>query len=389
MKLSQLNYIIKYSLWGLLIGFLVLFFMPNSQLTFNWQSTQQAWHYVQKQSQAALLTAKNQQANNQQATIHDISFAGAVNQASPSVVSLTVLRQRLVDDEKLDDGEKLLERGIGIGSGIIVSSRGYIVTNYHVIAESDQIIIKLSDGRNSYAQLVGYDVETDIAVLKTELSHLSPASLATLDEVNVGDLTMAIGSPFGTKQSVSLGIISATDVMVSNPFLPLIQTDAAVNNGNSGGALINLKGQVIGINQKILSSRGGGQTGLNYAIPIERAQKIIDEIILFGKVRRNLLGIESAEFSTEYEHNKRFPQIAFGSGFFVRSVVAGSPADKAGIKPRDFITRYQDHPLTGVSSFYQLFHATPIGELIEFELIRDGNLLNVSVQLEQQNSKLD
>ncbi len=376
---NKLIHLIKYCLWGVLFGFFILFFMPNSKLTFNWQNLQNIWAFYQAQASFA------HPQNNQQITEQNLSFSGAVEKAFPSVVSINVLRKELRDSNQLGPNEKILDVGLGIGSGIILNRQGYIVTNHHVIADADQVIIKLSDGRNSYVDLVGYDALTDIAVLKTDLIDLHPAVFANSGEVKVGDLTMAIGNPFGTTQSVSLGIISATNVVndISNRFLPLIQTDAALSTGNSGGALINLKGEIIGINQRIISSRGGGQTGLNYAIPIERATYMVDEIIRHGRVRRNTLGISSGELQ-EQDHKQRFPNIPFASGFFVAKVDQNSPAEKAGIKVGDFVIEYEGQKLTGVVSFYNLFYETTIGKKVEMKLIRDGEIINIEAQLLEQ-----
>jgi len=373
-KSNPITYVIKYTLWGLLLGFLTLFFMPDSRLSFNWQSAQQAWNYFQVNHQPLAENGKS-------FSIKDISFSEAVELASPSVVSITVFRHRLRESDKLAEGEKILERGLGIGSGIILSERGYIVTNYHVIANSDQVSINLQDGRKRLVDIVGYDIETDIAILKTDLSDLVPATLFNSKELKVGDFIMAMGNPLGGKQSVSLGIISALDVIVgTNMFLPLIQTDAAINSGNSGGALINLEGQVLAMNQKILSSRGGGQIGLNYAIPIDRVKKIAESIIMHGRVRQNWFGLSANEL-TKTKHKERFPEIKFGSGVFVGNIDQNSPAAIAGIKEWDYITRFNEQNFTGVPSFYKIFYATPLGKTVDVELIREGKLLNLTVQL--------
>jgi S1-C subfamily serine protease len=371
---NPLAFVIKYTLWGLLIGFLILFFMPNSRLSFNWLTAQQAWHYFKTNSQ-------DLGQNSQPFSINDISFSDAVETASPSVVSITVFRHRLLDSDELPEGEKILERGLGIGSGIILSERGYIVTNYHVIANADQVSINLQDGRKRLVDIVGYDIETDIAILKTDLPDLTPAILSNSKEVKVGDIIMAMGNPLGGKQSVSLGIISALDVIVgTNMVLPLIQTDAAINSGNSGGALINLQGEVLAMNQKILSSRGGGQIGLNYAIPIDRVKKIAESIIMHGKVRQNWFGLSAIEL-TKGKHKIDFPEIKFGTGVFVENIDNDSPAKIAGIKDWDYITRFDEKSFTGVQSFYKVFYSTPLGKKVNVELIREGKLLTLSVQL--------
>lgn len=369
-KSNPITYLIKYSLWGLLFGFLILFFMPESRLSFNWQSAQQAWNYLKTNSQQSISQIERP------LSIEDISFSEAVERASPSVVSVNVYRPKgLRDSEKLAPDEKILDVSVGIGSGVILSSRGYIVTNYHVIKDSDQISVNFTDGRRRLVEVVGFDKETDIAVLKTDIKGLIPAQLATDNNIRKGDIVMAIGNPFALdRQSVSLGIVS--DII-----LPMrIQTDAAINTGNSGGALINLHGEVVAINSRRFSSRGGGQTGLNYAIPSVQIKRIAESIILYGKVRSNWLGLSTGEL-TRRQHEELLPSVKFATGIYVSSVEEGSPADIAGIKPSDFITRFNEQGFSGAPAFYQVFYATPLAKKVDIELIREGKLLNLSVQL--------
>lgn len=374
-SLNLAAYVVRYVLWGSVFGIMILFFMPGSKLPFNWETAQQAWQFYQSHSQ----TSENKLPNT--LSIEDISFSDAVAKAFPSVVSINVFRPKgLRDSAQLGPNEKILDVGVGIGSGVILSHNGYIVTNYHVVAESDRIAINLPDGRKRLVEIVGFDKETDIAVLKTDLNGLRPAALADSSHVKTGDIVMAIGNPFGSNQSVSLGIISAVRAISSKPFSPLIQTDAAINNGNSGGALINLKGEVVGINQKILSSRGGGQTGINYAIPVEQVKKIVEDIILFGYYRRNWLGIKAEEY-TQHSHNQLFPEIEFGTGFFVTNVESESPAEKAGVELNDFITHVDGVPVSGVASFYKIFYNIPISKKIKLQLIRNQQIVKTEIQL--------
>ncbi|TQV89795.1 S1C family serine protease [Aliikangiella coralliicola] len=375
--ISSMTFLIKYIFWGALAGLLILFFMPNSQLPFNWHVAQDIFHFYQTHSRL-----EAQPASQATLTIDNLSFAEAVEKASPSVITINTYHpKRFRESENLAPNEKILDVAVGIGSGVILSSEGYIVTNYHVINNAERISISLPDGRRRFVEVVGYDVETDIAVLKTNLQALDSAKLATSSGVKTGDLVLAIGSPFGRNQSVSLGIVSA---ITYQSFAPRIQTDAAINNGNSGGALINSSGEVVGINQMILSSLGGGQTGINYAIPIDRVKKIAEEIISYGRVRKNWLGIDAAEF-TEYAHRQRFPDIEFGTGFFVRKIDIDSPAQKAGIQKGDFITRFEKQSISGVASFYKLFYDTPIGKEVEVELIRDGIKLMTKIKLVEKS----
>ena len=367
---TSIGYFIKAVLWGTLVGFAILFFMPNSKMPFNWQSANQAWRFYVSHSKQ-----QSEDLWHQRLAVEDISFAAAVDKALPSVVEVNVYRQGLRKSDKLGPDEKIKDVSVGIGSGVILSEQGYIVTNYHVIAEADDVSINFPDGRRRYVEIVGFDRDTDIAVLKTDLKELNSASLATSRDVKTGDIVMAIGSPFALNKSVSLGIVSA---ITFNPML--FQTDAAINTGNSGGALINSRGEVIGINQSKLSSRGGGQTGVNFAIPIDLVKKIVEDLIMHGHVRRNWLGINAVELP-EYNHKQQYPQIKFGSGFFVRNIDPKSPAQKANIRVGDFINRFEGSPISGVASFYKLFYNLPIGKLVEIELIRNGELKTVQVQL--------
>lgn len=370
--LKLITFILKYAFWGLTFGLLVLFFLPNSKLSFNWTSAQKFWHYYQSQ-----LSSNN---DHYQTTI-PLSFADAVEKTSPSVVSINVFRPQGVRDSRvLASNEKILDVGVGFGSGIVLNKQGYIVTNFHVIKDADTITINFTDGTKRIAEVIGFDRQTDIAVLKTSLLGLQAANLAQFSNVRIGDVVMAIGTPFGQNQSVSLGIVSA---ITSHQFTQRIQTDAAINKGNSGGALINSIGEVVGINQMTLSSRGGGQTGINYAIPIDRVKRIAEDIILHGKVRRNWFGVHAIELK-EVIHTRLFPNIAFGSGFFVSKIDANSPAFEAGIMVEDFITHFNNQPISGGESFYKLFHDTPIGEKVTVQLIRQNKNIMIPVQLRER-----
>ena len=359
--------------WGLLIGFSVLFFMPESKLPFNWQ-TAKDWYQFYQFQKAEYTKEKNQS----QLTIENISFANAVEKASPSVVSLNVFRpKRIRSDSRLAPNQKILDYSVGIGSGVILSNKGYLVTNYHVIDKAESVSINLPDGRRRFVELVGYDVETDIAVLKTDLQGLDSAELATSDDVKKGDIVMAIGSPFGRNQSVSLGIVSA---IAYEPLPPKIQTDAAINNGNSGGALINTRGEVVGINQMILSSAGGGQTGINYAIPISRVKRIVEDIIEFGRVKKNWLGLRLGELRRS-DYQRFFPNLKYGSGLYVEFVDENSPADKAGIKQGDIIFEFNQVTPTGLAGFYEMFYELPVGAAVDVKYLRNGKTQQAKIQL--------
>lgn len=365
-------FIIKSASLGVLAGFLILFFMPDSQMPFNWHSAKSAWYFYQNQKHLTFASPDTA------LSIKNISFSSAVQKAYPSVVSINAFRPKGIrNDTKLEQNEKILDFGVGFGSGIIIREGGYIVTNHHVISGANKISINLPDGRRRWVKLVGYDKPTDIAILKTDILDLKVAELANSSEVKTGDIVMAIGSPFGSNQSITLGIVSA---IPKSPIKARIQTDAAINSGNSGGPLINSSGQVIGINQMTLSSRGGGQTGINYAIPIDQIKKIVKDIIAFGRVRRNWLGIGAIELP-QANHQQQFPEIAFGTGFFVNKVDKNSPAEQAGIKTGDFITKFENKDVFGVFSFYKLYYDVPIGKTVNVGLIRNGKTMRFNVKL--------
>ncbi|WP_444995039.1 S1C family serine protease [Aliikangiella sp. IMCC44359] len=361
---------------GVIVGFFILFFMPESKMSFNWHSAQAAWQFYQEHKKSTEAEEKIEPL-----TIDNLSFSSAVQKAYPSVISIYAYRPKGIrDNYQTDDNVRILDVGVGFGSGIILEN-GYLVTNYHVIANAKNVSFNLSDGRRRYADLVGYDIKTDIAVLKTDIQDLKPAKLANSSEVRVGDLVMAIGSPFGSNQSVSLGIISA---VMHDPYAR-IQTDAAINNGNSGGPLINSSGEIIGINRSSVNSKGGGQTGVNYAIPIDKVKHIVNDIILYGRARRNWLGISAAELLDD-DYKKYFPNIEQGRGIFVTEIDPSSPAHRADIKPKDLLISYDKQEINGVSEFYKMFYNTPIGKSVEFELIRfhSGKKMKIVVQLEEE-----
>lgn len=373
-------FILKYSLLGVFIGSLILFFMPQSQLDFNWHNVKNAWQFYLAQSK------QKQNHSNKPFNIEDISFAQAVDKASPSVVSLNVYRPKgLRNSALLGPNEKILDVTVGIGSGIILSTDGYIATNYHVVSGASKISVNFYDDKRRIAELIDYDEKIDIAILKTQLSGLSPAVLGDSEKVKVGDIVMAIGSPFALNMSVSLGIVSAwTDTRSGDKF---IQTDASINTGNSGGALINNRGEVIGINRSALSYKDGAQTGISHAIPINEVNQIFADIIQFGYIKKNWLGITTGELEIKHhlEHNA---DLLYSKGFFVAKVDKDSPAEQAGIQVGDFINGYQGVDLDGVSAFYQLFRVTPIGAKVELRLIRDGQVLTKQVQLLEMPKKI-
>ena len=379
MKLiSTLLFIFKSIFWGALIGLSFLFFVPNSKLPFNWEVANDMYKFYLEEK-----AAKQHESKEEKLTIENFSFSKAVKKASPSVVSINAFKRRLRRDDRLPSDQQVLDTGVGFGSGIIISSQGHIVTNYHVVKDAVGVTVNLDDGRKKVVSLVGFDQETDLAVLKIDLEGLIPAELDSSEDLERGDIVMAIGSPFGRDQSASLGIVSA---IVFQPVSSRIriQTDAAINEGNSGGPLINTLGKVVGISQITLSSAGGGQTGINYAIPINEVKKVVEEILVYGKVKRNWLGISGGTEYIESVHKARYPNLPFGEGIFVVSVESQSPAEKAGLKELDYITKFNGQNVTGMSSFYKIFHEVPIGASVEVEFYRNGKIVKTQIELKER-----
>jgi len=279
-----------------------------------------------------------------------ISYADAVAAASPAVVNIhtaKVVTQRinpLFNDPFFQHffgntfGESSTRKRIktSLGSGVIISEKGYILTNNHVIADADQIQVMLQDERSARAEVVGTDPDTDLAVLKIQLDRLPSIIISQSETLRVGDVVLAIGNPFGVGQTVTMGIISATgrNRLGINTFEDFIQTDAAINPGNSGGALINPYGQLIGINTAIFS-RSGGSQGIGFAIPVSLAKDVMTQIIEHGFVARGWLGIETQDITTDLAESFSLDNT---DGVLVAGVLRGGPADIAGILPGDVIT---------------------------------------------------
>ena len=281
------------------------------------------------------------------------SYAGAVEMAAPSVVNIftsKTVEQRdmgLLDDpffrrffgDEFAPGPRS-QPETSLGSGVIISEEGYILTNNHVIEEADEIQIALRDGRNAQAIVVGSDPESDLAVLKADLNLPPVITLGESDKLRVGDVVLAIGNPFGVGQTVTMGIISATgrDRLGINTFENFIQTDAAINPGNSGGALINVLGQLVGINTAIFT-RSGGSQGIGFAIPVSIVREVTQQIIKHGHVVRGWLGIEIQDITPALAESFGLEDT---TGVIVAGVLRNGPGHKAGLKPGDIILRVED-----------------------------------------------
>lgn len=275
------------------------------------------------------------------------SFADAIERAAPAVVSIQSSKEVSKDVSQLmrdpffrqffGDMRNQVpqEMRSGIGSGVIVTKDGFILTNNHVINGANEIKVKLSDSREAIAKVVGSDPETDLAILKVELNNLPVMAIGDSDVLRVGDVVFAIGNPFGVGQTVTQGIISAThrNEMGINTFENFIQTDAAINPGNSGGALIDVNGNLIGINNAIYT-RTGGYQGIGFAIPISIAKDVMAELIDQGHVTRGWLGLSLAKLTEDARKSLKYPQ---GDGVVVAGVIRGGPAFVGGLRPGDII----------------------------------------------------
>lgn len=323
------------------------------------------------------------------------SLAPMLEQVTPAVVSIAVegkqvQRQQIPEQFQFFFGpEQTRERPFrGLGSGVIIDAKkGHIVTNYHVINGADDIKIKLHDGREYDAELIGGDQMSDIALLKLETAkNLTQIKVADSDKLRVGDFSVAIGNPFGLGQTVTSGIVSAlgrSGLNLEN-FENFIQTDAAINSGNSGGALVNLNGELIGINTAILGPNGGN-VGIGFAIPSNMMKNLTEQILDFGEVKRGMLGVQGGEVTSElaealgYESSK---------GAFVSQIVPDSAADKAGLKAGDVIVSINGKRIDTFSELRAKVATLGAGKQIELGVVRDGKNKTFDVTLgESTNSK--
>ncbi|ATA20510.1 serine protease DegQ [Gibbsiella quercinecans] len=273
----------------------------------------------------------------------------------------------------------------GLGSGVIIdSAKGYILTNNHVINNADKIKVQLNDGREFDAKLIGRDEQTDIALLQVSATNLTAVKMADSDQLRVGDFAVAVGNPFGLGQTATSGIISALGRSGLNleGLENFIQTDASINRGNSGGALVNLNGELIGINTAILAP-SGGNVGIGFAIPSNMAQKLSQQLIEFGEVKRGLLGIKGSEMTAEMA--KAFNTTA-QRGAFVSEVMPKSAAAKAGIKAGDILISIDGKPVSSFAELRAKVGTTAPGTTIKVGLLRDGKPLEVAVTLENSES---
>ena len=316
------------------------------------------------------------------------TYADAAKKAMPAVVNIYTSKAVRARNPLLDDSilrryfPELAERApsrraTSLGSGVIVSPDGYVLTNHHVIDGADDIEVVLADGRELHARVKGVDPESDLAVLKTDGDNLPTITFGSTDKLQVGDVVLAIGNPFGFGNTVTLGIVSALgrNHLGINRFEDFIQTDAAINPGNSGGALVDTAGNLIGINSTIFS-QSGGSMGIGFAIPVSLAQTVLAQIIKDGAVTRGWLGVEPQAITREAAQALA---LARTDGVLVRALQRDGPADRAGIQVRDVVVEIGGKPTPDVPQLLARIAELAPGSNASVKVYRDGKLLDVEV----------
>lgn len=324
-----------------------------------------------------------------------VSYRDAAQKALPSIVhvftsqKVRMPRHPLIDDPLFrhffgDAPEGEGQTKSGLGSGVVVSTSGYILTNFHVVDGADQIEVALNDGRSLKARLVGGDPDTDLAVLQVAVDpgqeiKLPAITLGQMDGIDVGDVVLAIGNPFGVGQTVTMGIVSALgrSQLGINTFENFIQTDAAINPGNSGGGLIDSRGNLVGINTAIYS-RSGGSLGIGFAIPISTAKSVMEEIIQTGTVTRGWIGVEAQEITADLAESFGLPEPI---GALIAGVQRGSPADSGGIRPGDILLQVDGKPVKDPQAMLDLIARQKPGATVPFKLRRQKALVDTTIRI--------
>lgn len=341
--------------------------------------------------QTANLTIREVAGNNGVQNI--ASLADAAQKSLSSVVNIFTAKQvRTQSNPFMDDpffrrffgvpDEGRTQRVSNLGSGVIVSEDGYILTNHHVVDSAEEIQVALPDGRNLEAKVVGSDPDTDIAVLRVNFSGLHPATFAKPDSLRIGDLVLAVGNPFGVGQTVTMGIVSALgrNHLGINTFENYIQTDAAINPGNSGGALVDTAGNLVGLNTAIYS-RTGGSHGIGFAIPASILRQVMDEIVRQGAVVRGWVGIEVHDITAEIAESFSLKSTR---GALIAGVLRGGPADRSGIRPGDVLLTVNGREVQDSGSLLQLISALKPGDTAELMLLRERTEMRLNVHVERR-----
>jgi serine protease DegQ len=323
------------------------------------------------------------------------TYADAAAKSLPSVVNIFTSKQvRAQRNPLMDDpffrrffgdrfaAENQPQRVSNLGSGVIVSEDGYILTNHHVVEAADEIQVSLPDGKTLQAEVVGTDPETDLAVLKVNQKALPAITFAKNDSQRVGDIVLAIGNPFGVGQTVTMGIVSALgrSHLGINTFESYIQTDAAINPGNSGGALVDGSGNLVGVNTAIFS-RSGGNLGIGFAIPVSIVHQVMQEIITHGAVTRGWVGIEVQEISPEIAESFALKST---TGALIAGVLRNGPADRAGVRPGDVLIAVNGKPVIDSSSLLNLIAGLAPGKVVQLRMIRDQTEMQLMVAIQKR-----
>ncbi len=375
---KTIKFIIQFATIGLALAFVLLFLFPALLPDLNSPQDQ-----AEKPVVEFVQSSPGPHSNT-----GPVSYADAVERAAPAVVNIYT-RKIITEANRPSASDPIFRYFFGenarrprqrtessLGSGVIVSPQGYILTNNHVIAAADEIQVALQDGQTTQAQLVGADPETDLAVLKINLKNLPVITLGNAKALRVGDVVLAIGNPFGVGQTVTSGIISATgrNMLGINTFENFIQTDAAINPGNSGGALISAHGELIGINTAIFSKSGGSQ-GIGFAIPMSLAKDVMTQIIEHGEVVRGWLGVVIQDVSHELARSFGLKD---NTGVILSNVMPGGPADKAGLAVGDVITWVNKNKITDVKQALKLISKVKPGSKVHLRGVRQGKDFEIS-----------
>ena len=322
------------------------------------------------------------------------SFADAVKTAIPSVVNInTAIKIRYSPNPFFEDpffrkffGDQFDYRHekqtSSLGSGVIISNDGYVITNFHVIEAAEEIEITTHNGKKFDASLIGADPETDLAVLKIDNLALPNIILGNINNLNVGDSVLAIGNPFGVGQTVTMGIVSGLgrNQLGISTFENFIQTDAAINPGNSGGALVDVNGDLVGINSAIYS-KSGGSMGIGFAIPIDLVKKITEQIIIKGYVTRGWIGVEVQELTDDLKESFN---LSSNSGALIASVVKNSPADKGGLKSGDIIVNINNKKISNGKALLNIVSDSQPSQSIDIEIIRGNRKIKLSLKVSER-----
>ncbi|MFA6120964.1 MAG: Do family serine endopeptidase [Sideroxydans sp.] len=320
----------------------------------------------------------------------NVGFSRAAQKVMPAVVNIfttSEVKQQshpFMDDPRFrfffgdEFDDNAAQQNSSLGSGVLVSHDGYILTNHHVVESADQIEVAFADGRKTKGHIIGTDPDTDLAVIKVDIGNDLPAvTFAGAEAAHVGDIVLAVGNPFGVGQTVTMGIVSALkrNHLGLNTFENFIQTDAAINPGNSGGALADVEGNLLGINSAIYSPNGGS-LGIGFAIPVSTAKKIMEQIIQNGSVTRGWIGVAVQDMTPELAESFKLKD---AQGVLISEVVRGSPADKAGIKPGDILVSIADNALSDSTVMLETISALVPGNTVSLKLLR--NQMDVVVQV--------